>query len=441
MRDASNVVEVAKVVRERAVWGEWTESLAASHRRATALVTVAQALHVGKGLSEVLSIALCSAAEALDAKDGSVFLFEGEGQTYLCGVAELLPRGRIGHLVEQARWPGRLRAVAERRAVLLSVDQAAGDEVFWFKRSNARWSITAPLFVGSVPLGLLFLDFQEPVPPDAAALELALLVAGQCALAIDRARGDEERERLLIAVREQAERLQSEFDSLRDLQERQEDLVRTISHDLRSPLAAIHGQAQILMKRAGSSEAVRHGAAAILTSANRMNALLQDLVDMTRAESGHIRLARRPVMLLPYLEELRERFRWAFDVDRLAIDVPATLPPFAADPGRLERILLNLLTNALKYSVDGSPVLVRGRSSGSCVFIEVEDRGQGIAPDDLPRIFERFYRSGTVRETDGLGIGLYISRLLVQAHGGTLSVDSVVGRGSLFTVCLPIDGA
>ena len=415
-------------------------ALGAARRRATALAAVAQALHAGKSLSEVLAIALRCAADALDAGDGSVFLFVDADRGHVHGAAELLPLGRIGLAVELSGSPGRLRALTDRRAVLLPREEAAGDEVFWFKKSGARWSINAPLFVGAVPLGLLLLNFREAEPPDDDALELALLVASQCAIAIDRARADEERERLLVEVRDQAERLRADVEALRDLQERREDLVRTISHDLRTPLTAIHGQAQLLVKRADQPDAVRQGATAIVTSANRMNVLIQDLVDMTRAESGHIRLERKPVPLLSFLEELRARFRWALDVDRLRLDVPDDVPPFAADHGRLERILLNLLTNALKYSPPGSEVLVRGRVAEGGVSIEVEDRGQGIDPEDLPRVFDRFYRSGRVRKTEGLGLGLYISRLLVEAHGGTLTVASAPGVGSTFTARFPFAG-
>jgi two-component system phosphate regulon sensor histidine kinase PhoR len=283
----------------------------------------------------------------------------------------------------------------------------------------------------------LLLNFAGERPPDDDARDLALLVASQCAIAIDRARVDEERERLLGEVRAQAAKLASDVTALEDLQERREDLVRTISHDLRTPLTAILGQAQLLVKRAEQPDLVRQGAGAIVTSANRMNVLIQDLVDMTRAESGQIRLEPKPVELLPFLEDLRERFRWALDVDRIRLEVPAGLPAFAADPGRLERILLNLLSNALKYSPPEREVLVRGFADGDGVAIEVEDRGQGIDPEDLPRVFDRFFRAGRVRKTEGLGLGLYIARLLVEAQGGTLRACSVPGEGSVFTARFP----
>lgn len=441
MRDAGQGPDGDRTAGELARRAEAHRALAGARRRAAALAAVAQALHAGKGLSEVLEIALRCAAEALDAGDGSVFLFADDGRNRLEGAAELLPLGRIGLSVELAASPGRLRAVAARQAVLLERGAAAGDEVFWFRRSGARWSITAPLFVGARPLGLLLLNFCGAEPPDDDALELALLVASQCAIAIDRARADEERERLLVEVRQQAARLADDVAALQELQERREDLVRTISHDLRTPLTAIHGQAQLLVKRAEQPDLVRQGATAIVHSANRMNVLIQDLVDMTRAESGQIRLEPKAVSLRPFLEDLRERFRWALDLDRLRLDVPEGVPAIAADPGRLERIVLNLLSNALKYSAPGSEVVVRAAAAAGGVALEVHDAGQGIDPEDLPRVFDRFYRAGRVRKTEGLGLGLYICRLLVEAHGGTIDAESIPGTGSVFTARFPLAGA
>ncbi len=415
-------------------------ALAAARLRCAALAAVAQALHQGEGVREVLGIALRCAAQALNAVDGSVFLFEGDDRDHLHGAAELLPLGRVGLDVSSGGSPGRLKALIRRQPVLLGRSDASGDEVFWFRRSGARWSITAPLCVGSRALGLLLLNFSAEAAPDEAALELAGLVASQCAIAIDRARVGEERERLLREVRDQAARLEADVAALRAIEERRDDLVRTISHDLRTPLTAIHGQAQLLAKRAEQPDQVRQGAAAIVTSANRMNVLIQDLVDMSRAECGQIRLEPRPVPLLPFLEELRERFRWALDVDRLHFEVGPEVPPLVADPGRLERVLLNLLSNALKYSPAGSPVEVRAAVGEGGVTLEVEDRGLGIEPEDLPRVFDRFFRSGRVRKTEGLGLGLYISRLIVEAHGGTLEVRSVPGQGSVFTARFPSEG-
>jgi len=127
-----------------------------------------------------------------------------------------------------------------------------------------------------------------------------------------------------------------------------------------------------------------------------------------------------------------------FERKRVENAVPEGLPEVLADPDRLDRILVNLVGNALKYSAAG--VTVSAAPEGDAVCVRVIDRGPGIAPDDLPRLFERFYR-GAQREGEGLGLGLYIVRKLVEAHGGRVGVTSAPGAGSTFSFTLPVSGA
>jgi two-component system phosphate regulon sensor histidine kinase PhoR len=109
-----------------------------------------------------------------------------------------------------------------------------------------------------------------------------------------------------------------------------------------------------------------------------------------------------------------------------------------ADPSRLERILTNLISNALKYSPPEAEVVVRAERVDSCLQVSVVDRGIGIAPEDLPHLFERFYRTRGSRKAEGLGLGLYITRMLVEAHGGRIWAESELGKGSTFSFTLPL---
>ena len=136
------------------------------------------------------------------------------------------------------------------------------------------------------------------------------------------------------------------------------------------------------------------------------------------------------------LNAVRERLEDAVDVRRVHLrGVP--IPLALADAGALERILVNLLTNALKYSPPGAPVELELASHGDRISVTVRDRGAGIPPDEQARIFERFYRSRAATRKEGLGLGLYITRLLAERMGGGISLESAPGRGSAFTVTLP----
>jgi PAS domain S-box-containing protein len=222
------------------------------------------------------------------------------------------------------------------------------------------------------------------------------------------------------------------------LQEQREDLIRAISHDLRTPLTVILAQAQMLARKPDDPATVLRRAEALRTSAQRMAAMIGDLVDLVRLEAGQVRVEPRAVALAPFAAELRERLRGAVAVERLRLEVPPTLPPALADPPRLERILVNLITNALKYSPPEAEATLSADAREGALRITVADRGPGIAADELPRIFERFYRSPATAQVEGLGLGLYITRLLVEAHGGAITVESAPGVGSRFHVTLPV---
>ncbi|MDO8689582.1 MAG: PAS domain S-box protein [Dehalococcoidia bacterium] len=227
---------------------------------------------------------------------------------------------------------------------------------------------------------------------------------------------------------------------LRDLEESREDFISMISHDLRNPLAVIQGHAQALLRllsKDGLSGNERRSAEDILTSARRMNTMIQDLVDSVRLESGQLQLQMQSLALGPFVADLLARNGPAMEVGRIKTDLPSSLPSVNADRDRLERVMVNLLTNALKYSPASAEVRVKAEPADGDVVISVSDRGEGIAPEDLPRIFDRFYRTKGGRKPGGLGLGLFICKMLIEAHGGQIWVDSEPGKGSSFHFTLP----
>lgn len=235
-----------------------------------------------------------------------------------------------------------------------------------------------------------------------------------------------------------------------------EEYIHTISHDLRVPLTVIQWHAQVLGRALERSELegqVRRSAEMIITGAARMNTMIQDLVDSARLEAGQLRLEKRPVDLRAFVSAFVSGLvRQAsavvdlgqakveismMDAERIKVDIPVGLPAVNADPNRLERILMNLLTNALKYSPPQTEVLVKGTRTDEGVVLSVSDEGVGVAPEDRPHIFDRFYRAKAGRKAEGLGLGLHITKLLVEAHGGHIWVESEPGKGSTFCFTLP----
>ena len=230
---------------------------------------------------------------------------------------------------------------------------------------------------------------------------------------------------------------------LRRLEQAKGEYVALISHDLRTPLAVIQGQADLLSRnlaREGNGDPRRLDQLATIRRTTRhMSSMIQDLLDSSRLESGHLMLRLAPLDLVRLSGDVVQRLS---SVDDRVVFAPGSTDqlPVSADADRIERVLTNLLTNALKFSPPKTPVVVSVRQQNGEAEVAVADRGVGIPADQRSRIFERFEQSGSdpSARTAGLGLGLYIARLIVEAHGGRLWVESVLGEGSTFRFTLPM---
>jgi len=233
--------------------------------------------------------------------------------------------------------------------------------------------------------------------------------------------------------------LREEIVQRRAVQEQMKTFVQMVSHDLRIPLTIMRGHADLLRERLPEvvSPPAEESIAAIERSVHRMNVMIDDMVDVARLEGGQTPLVMQSVALPAYLPRFLERNESPLCLERIRLDVAAGLPSISADEPHLERVLLNLLSNAQKYSAPDTPILLRARYLDRQVVISVIDQGQGIHPDDMPRLFQKFYRARGERRAEGIGLGLYITRLLVEAHGGRIEVESELGKGSAFSITLP----
>lgn len=217
-----------------------------------------------------------------------------------------------------------------------------------------------------------------------------------------------------------------------------EQYLGLISHDLRSPLSTVTVAAsmlKVLLANCGHADGARH-AEMILRNTHRMADMLDDLLETTQLESGQMALRVSRFNLDDLAGSVVTQFA---NTTSRAIELHADGPaPVLADAGRLERVLENLVDNAARYSQPDMPVAVRIATHASEVVLTVVDRGIGIPPEELPKLFQRFYRATSTRAIRGLGLGLYNSRLIVESHGGRIWVDSLVGSGSTFGFALPL---
>lgn len=229
---------------------------------------------------------------------------------------------------------------------------------------------------------------------------------------------------------------------LRELERMREEYLALLSHDLRSPLSGVSLFSGLLERvlAAKGMETEAGNARRILKSSELLSALIEDLVESTRLEAGGFTLQRELIDFRTLVDEVCESVA-ASAPDRVQVSCPASLP-FSADALRIKRALTNLVSNALKYSPPDTPVAVSCRRTEEGLTVSVQDAGPGIAPAHRPHIFEKYYRASGTKRAEGIGLGLYIVRLIVESHGGHVRLESEVGRGSTFSFTLPDpDGA
>jgi signal transduction histidine kinase len=224
-----------------------------------------------------------------------------------------------------------------------------------------------------------------------------------------------------------------------DASKLRDEVLAIVSHDLRTPLSSIDLSTTMLLDRHGDDLRSRKQLGLVRRSIDRMNHLIRDLLDMASIEAGKLSLELRREDVQPMLDEIIDlheplaadkgiRIMRSYEVDGVHV---------TCDRERIAQVLGNLLGNAKKYCSSGDVIMVSARRTGADLLIVVEDSGPGIAPGDLPHVFELFW-SSSAHPQHGAGLGLYISMGLVQAHGGRISAESAPGRGARFTVTLPI---
>jgi len=234
---------------------------------------------------------------------------------------------------------------------------------------------------------------------------------------------------------------------LRDVtQERTADamksqLLSTVSHELRTPLASIKGFATTLLRQDVKwDEATQRDFLRIIEEeTDRLTEIIDNLLDMSQIEAGALRIAKEPMQLRKLIREVVDEMRMRTEAHYFVVDLPAEMPRVLADPRRVRQVLTNLIGNAIKYSKRGQ-IAVACEVEGSQVTVSVSDQGEGIPPQYLGRIFERFFQvdGAATRRVGGSGLGLSISRGIVEAHNGRIWAESVPGQGSTFRFTLPL---
>ena len=286
--------------------------------------------------------------------------------------------------------------------------------------------LVAPLQVGARTIGLISVGRAEPDAFDDQDVELMTLLGRLAASAIQNIRAYESERRTV--------------EELRRLSALRADFVSLVSHELRSPMAAVIGAARTLQQRWRELQPDQREAflALIADETTRLATLIGDVLDTSRIDAGTFTYRFGDVDVAALVHETVATALVGQDEVPVLAEVSATLPFIRGDAERLRQVLANLIDNAVKYSPAGRAVEVRAVQSNGAVVVSVSDGGPGIAHDEHRLIFEKFGRVSSGNSKPGTGLGLYIARSIAEAHGGTLDVASTPGRGATFTLRLPV---
>ncbi len=291
---------------------------------------------------------------------------------------------------------------------------------------GVRSRVVAPLLAGTRGVGVVSVGREEADAFSEQEVELVGLLGRLVASAVQNIRAYASERRTV--------------EELRRLSELRADFVSLVSHELRSPMAAVIGAARTLQQRWRELQPEQRESflALIGDETARLAALIGDVLDTSRIDAGTFSYRFADVDLAALVRDTVTTASVGQDEVPLVAEVPASAPSIRGDGERLRQVLGNLIDNAVKYSPAGEPVEVRLVPVDGSVQISVQDRGPGIHPDDQQLVFEKFGRvSGSVSKP-GTGLGLFIARSIAEAHGGTLSVSSAPGRGATFTLRLPV---
>jgi PAS domain S-box-containing protein len=253
------------------------------------------------------------------------------------------------------------------------------------------------------------------------------------------ARKQAEEERIRLLEREQAARAEAqEAVRLRDL------FFSVAGHELRTPLTSLLGNVQLIRRRAQRegilTERDQRAFEVVITQTQRLNRMVKALLDVSRLETGQLSLERAPLDIRLLVQQVVNEIQSTLTQHTIASTAPRQPLVIDGDTLRLEQVLQNLIQNAVKYSPNGGAIHVQVRQEDATACVDVIDNGIGIPEEAQERLFTRFYRAGNVDadHISGLGIGLYVVKEIVTLHGGTVTVESVEGVGSTFTICLPL---
>ena len=400
-------------------------------------------------LKETIDFMLKATSELVTCDTATVFLADEEEGRRLRAMATFPYTESVAAVASFSLGEGIVGWAAKHRRIV-SVADATRDERF---KSLGLDPDRAPRSVLVMPLespqhlvGALTLARRTVQPFTTLEQALVQIIATQAAISIDNARLYESQRRQLAEIEAQKLELELFNQQINEISRLKSEFLANMSHELRTPLNAVLGFSEILKDNLAGvlSEEQRHDCLEnIHTSGRHLLELVNDVLDLSKIEAGRMELALDSFSVGAAFAEVRNVIRAL--TERRGLELTADIVPetleVVADKSKFKQVLYNLLSNAIKFTESGGQIWVRARPVDGALHIEVGDTGIGIPPDEQDNIFTEFYQVNGARQGQkGTGLGLPLTRRLVELHGGTISVESAEGQGSVFSLSIPLRG-
>ncbi|MBU6359559.1 MAG: ATP-binding protein [Chloroflexota bacterium] len=383
------------------------------------LLKITRAISAQLDIDEVLKLVLQSSVEMLTGQAGLVALVEPDGQYRIrayVGVAKTLLDQLNPIMAESSNWREGMTRMERRLATVVQEIGMGFLEV-----------VGLPLNSGEDILGNLYIMRVRGSGFSSDDREILRSFADQAAIAVHNAqiyaRLEHERRRLTVA-----DEMKSTF-------------ISAVSHELKTPVALIKGYANTMANPGAKwdESTMRESLKVIEEEADRLTDLIDNLLDASRAQSGAFKLSPVELDIDDLVVRIVKKFQLQTKGHTLIADISKDLPLVYADEARITQVLSNLISNAIKYSPNGGEIRVIGKTSDTEVIIAVADQGKGIAENDQPFVFDRFYRAqdSATQKQSGTGLGLYLAKVFIEAHRGRIWLESDGKSGSTFYFSLP----
>ncbi|MEM4725168.1 MAG: HAMP domain-containing sensor histidine kinase [Candidatus Hadarchaeum sp.] len=410
-------------------------------RESLVLLDIATAVSSTLDLTQMLKLIAQRTAEACQVHRCSILLFDEQRQRIQPLMAQYASGATDKELWERFRYrtyaqkmeevPILKRVIEDRQPLVLQGAALSALPEAWTKPFGIYSLLIVPLVARDCVIGIMALDHVDPEGRFRQdQINLAMTIGSQVAVALENARLYQQ------VIKEQ--------NRLKEVDEFKSQIVANVSHELRAPLSSIKAYTELLLHGldGGNPDLRREWLTVIDRETDHLTALINDFLNLSRLESGHFELNKIPLHLGEVIAEVADSMRVQAEQRHITIglDVEPNLPKLTADENLIRIVARNLVSNAIKFSYDGGHVCIRVWREGNTLQFSVQDKGIGIPQEAIPHLFTKFFRvpSADAVSAQGTGLGLALAKEAVQAHGGRIDVESALGKGSRFTVMLPL---